>query len=157
MTPQRRLALAIGLAAAFALASAHAAAQAPKPQAHETSIDGVTVEIIEASRKEGVLTVKARYRNTGDTVTSMRLYRDWGLGDYYVTAGSTKLLALKDSKGVFVATPHGNHGQTDISINPKGSFLFWAKYPAPSDDTKKVNFFNPHSPPIEDIPITDVK
>jgi hypothetical protein len=156
MNPQRRLALAAALAAACAAPGLPALAQA-KPQAHETSIDGVTAEIIEVSRKEGVLTVKVRYRNTGDTVTNMRLYRDWGLGDYYVTAGSTKLMALKDSKGVFVATPHGHHGQTDVSINPKSSFLFWAKYPAPSDDTKKVNFFHPHSPPIEDIPITDVK
>ena len=155
MNPQR-LALAAAFAAALALPAATAYAQA-KPQAHETSIDGVTAEVIEATRKEGVLTVKVRYRNSGAEPANMRLYRDWGLGDYYVTAGSTKLMALKDSKGVFVATPHGTHGQTDISIKPKSSFLFWAKYPAPADDTKKVSFFHPHSPPIEDIPITDVK
>ena len=151
----RRLALAAALAAACLASAPTALAQAGKPQ--ETSLDGITVEVTEVTRKEGVLTVKARYRNTGDQVAIMRLYRDWGLGEYYVTAGSTKLMALKDSKGVFVATPHGTHGQTDVSIKPKSSFLFWAKYPAPPEDTKKVNFFHPHSPPIEDIPITDVK
>ena len=153
---KRRHALAAALAAAFAIWTPSVLAQA-KPQAHETSIDDVTAEILEVSRKEGVLTVKVRYRNTGDKAASMRLYRDWGMGDYYVTSGSTKLMALKDSKGVFIATPHGHHGQTDISINPKSSFLFWAKYPAPPDDAKKVTFFHPHSPPIEDIPINDVK
>ena len=152
MNPQRRLALA----AALALPAATVYAQA-KPQAHETNIDGVTAEVIEATRKEGVLTVKVRYRNSGAEPARMRLYRDSGLGEYYVTAGNTKLMALKDTKGTFVATPHGHHGQTDISINPKSSFLFWAKYPAPPDEAKKVSFFHPHSPPIEDIPITDVK
>ena len=156
MRPQTRLALAL-LAAACALPCTNALAQAAKPQAHETSIDGVTAEIIEVTRKEGVLTVKVRYRNTGESGALMRLYRDWGMNDYYVTAGSTKLMALRDSKGAYVATPHGHHGQTDISINAKSSFLFWAKYPAPPDDTRKVTFFHPHSPPIEDIPVTDVK
>jgi len=157
MTQPRRLALAAALAAALILPAPAWAQQPAKAQAHETSVDGVTAEIIEVTRKEGVLTVKVRYRNTSDKAASMRLYRDWGLGDYYLTAGNTKLLALKDSKGTYVATPHSVHGQTDVNINPKSSFLFWAKYPAPADDMKKVNFFHPHSPPIEDIPITDVK
>ena len=151
-----RLALAALTAFACAWAAPNALAQA-KPQAHETSIDGITAEVIEVTRKEGVLTVKVRYRNTGESGQLMRLYRDSGMGDYYVTAGSTKLMALKDSKGAWVATPHGHHGQTDISINPKSSFLFWAKYPAPPDETRKVTFFHPHSPPIEDIPVTDLK
>lgn len=157
MNPQRRLALATGLAAACALASPYAAAQAPQPQASETSIDGVTAEIVEAVRKDGVLTMKVRYRNNGDAPAAMKVYRNWNDGDYYVSAGSTKLLVLKDSKGVPIAVPHSSHGETDVSIKPKGSFLFWAKYPAPPADAKKVSFYHPHSPPIEDIPVTDAK
>jgi hypothetical protein len=157
MVPQRRLALAAILAAASALPCGLALAQAAKPQAHETGIDGVTAEIVEAVRKEGVLTMKVRYRNESASPATMKLYRSWDDKDYYVTAGSTKLMVLKDSKGVSVGTPHGAHGETDISIKPKGSFLFWAKYPAPPAETKKVTFYHPHSPPIEDIPVTDAK
>jgi hypothetical protein len=157
MNPQRRLALAAGLAAAGALASPYAAAQAPKPEAHETTIDGVTAEIVEALRKEGVLTMKVRYRNNSDTAATLKVYRSWNDTDYYVTAGSTKLMVLKDSKGTPLAAPHSVHGETDVSIKPKGSFLFWAKYPAPGAEAKKVSFYHPHSPPIEDIPVTDAK
>ena len=156
MNPQRRLALATALAAACAIPALSALAQA-KPQAHETSIDGVTAEIVEAVRKEGVLTMKVRYRNGSTTPAKLRLYRNWDDTDYYVTAGSTKLMVLKDSKGAPVAVPHGQHGETDVSIKPNGSFLFWAKYPAPPAEAKKVAFFHPHSPPIEDIPVTDAK
>ena len=157
MVPQRRLALAALLAAASALHCGAAIAQAPKPLSQETSIDGVTAEIVEAVRKEGVLTMKVRYRNDSASPATMKLYRSWNDTDYYVTAGSTKLMVLKDSKGVRVGTPHGSHGETDVSIKPKGSFLFWAKYPAPPAEAKKVTFYHPHSPPIEDIPVTDAK
>ena len=156
MNPLRRRMLS-GLAAACCLPAFPAFAQAGKPQAHETSIDGVTAEIVEAQRKEGVLTMKVRYRNTGDAPAKIRIYRDWNDTDYYLTAGSTKLMVLKDSKDVAVAVPHGPHGETHAEIKPKGSYLFWAKYPAPPADAKKVSFYHPHSPPIEDIPITDAK
>jgi hypothetical protein len=156
MNPLRRLALR-GLAAAACLPLLPAFAQANKAQAHETSIDGVTAEIVEAQRKEGVLTMKVRYRNTGEAPVKIRVYRDWNDTDYYVTSGSTKLMVLKDSKNVPVASPHGQHGETFAEIRPRGSFLFWAKYPAPPADAKKVSFYHPHSPPIEDIAITDAK
>ena len=154
MNPQRRLALAAALAAACAIPALPALAQA---KGHETSIDGVTAEIVEAVRKEGVLTMKVLYRNAAATPAKLKLYRNWDDTDYYVTAGSTKLMVLKDSKGTPVAVPHGQHGETDISIKPNGSFLFWAKFPAPPAEAKKVSFFHPHSPPIEDIPVTDAK
>ena len=154
MIQPRRFALA-ALAAAF-LIPAPALGQQPA-KAHETSIDGVTAEVAEASRKEGVLTMKVRYRNTTSEATRMQVYRDSGVGEYYVTAGSTKLMMLKDTRNAAVAYPHSIHGQTYVDIKPKGSFLFWAKYPAPPEDAKKVNFFHPHGAPVEDIPITDVK
>ena len=154
MPHTRRLALA-ALAAAF-IVPAVAWAQQPA-KAHETNIDGVTAEVTEASRKEGVLTVKVRYRNTTGETTRMQVYRDGGIGEYYLTAGNTKLMMLKDTRNAPVAYPHGPHGQTYVDLKPKGSFLFWAKYPAPPEDAKKVSFFHPHGAPVEDIPITDVK
>ena len=156
MNPQRRLALAAAFVAACAAPGLPALGQA-KPQVHETTVEGVTAEIVEAVRKEGVLTMKVRYRNESATPATLKLYRSWDDKDYYLTAGSTKLMVLKDSKGTPVAVPHSVHGTTDISIKPKGSFLFWAKFPAPHADAKKIAFSHPHSPPIEDIPVTDAK
>lgn len=153
---KQRASVAAAMAAtALMLAAAPVWPQA-KPQAHETSIDGVTAEI-EATRKEDVLTVKIRYRNNSDAPAALKVYRDWGVTDYYATVGSTKLMALKDSKGTPVAVPHSHHGETSVTIKPKGSFIFWAKYPAPPADAKKLTFYHPHSPPIEDVPITDAK
>lgn len=156
MNPKQRACVAAAMAgAALMLAAAPAWPQA-KPQAHETSIDGVTAEI-EAIRKEDVLTVKVRYRNTSDAPAEMKVYRSYEDTEYYATVGSTKLLVLKDSKGAPVASPHSPHGATSVSIKPKGSFIFWAKYPAPPAEAKKLTFYHPHSPPIEDVPITDAK
>ena len=156
MNPKQRASVAAVLAATgLMLAAAPVWAQA-KPQAHETSIDGVTAEI-EATRKEDVLTVKVRYRNNSDAPAKMKVYRNYEDTEYYATVGSTKLMVLKDSKGAPVAAPHSPQGVTIVDIKPKGSFIFWAKYPAPPADAKKFTFYHPHSPPIEDVPVTDAK
>lgn len=139
-------------------AAQSAFAQAPKPPTLETSIDGVTAEVVEAVRKEGVLTIKLRYRNAGSAPAKVKFA---GLSSdvdkYYVVAGSTKLLPLKDSKGVAVMNPLDHHGQLNADIKPSGSFLFWAKYPAPPESAKKVSIYTPHGPPVEDVPITEAK
>lgn len=135
-----------------------ALAQAPKAPALETSIDGVTAEVVEAVRKEGVLTIKLRYRNAGSAPAKVKFA---GLSSdvdkYYVVAGSTKLLPLKDSKGVAVMNPLDHHGQLNAEIKPNGSFLFWAKYPAPPESARKISIYTPHGPPLEDVPITEAK
>lgn len=154
MNPKQR-AFVLLTATGLMLLAAPAWPQA-KPQAHETSIDGVTAEV-EATRKEDVLTVKVRYRNTSDAAAKMQIYRNWDDSEYYATVGSTKLMVLKDSKGAPVASPHSPHGETTVSIKPKGTFIFWAKYPAPPAGAKKLTFYLPHSPPIEDVAITDAK
>jgi hypothetical protein len=101
--------------------------------------------------------MKVRYRNAGAAAARFQVYRSWEDKDYYVTAGNTKLLVLKDSKGTGVATPHGQHGETFVDIKPNGGFLFWAKYPAPPAEAKKVTFYHPHGAPIEDIPLTEAQ
>jgi hypothetical protein len=148
-----------GLALLACLAGSPAVAQpaGKAPQAHETSIDGVTSEIVEAVRKEGVLTLKVRYRNTGASPAQLEIYHDWSESGYYLTSGSSKFLILRDSKGAPLAVPHSTHGGTKVEIKPKSSFLFWAKFPAPPAEAKKVTFFNPHTPPIEDIPIAEAQ
>jgi hypothetical protein len=147
---------AIALGAPFA--SGYVLAQATKPQASETNVDGVTAEISEATRKEGVLTVKMRLRNTGSTVTKVQIAQNWlDVDKYYAVAGSTKFLPLKDSKSAPLMVQLGNYGELVQEIKPGGSFLFWAKYPAPPQDARKFTYYTPLTPPMEDVPISDVK
>ena len=147
---------AIVLGAPFA--SGQAFAQAAKPQAQETSVGGVTAEISEAVRKEGVLTVKMRLRNTGSAAAKVQITADWNdIDKWYAVAGSTKFLPLKDSDKVPLMVQVNNYGALNPEIKPGGSFLFWAKYPAPPADARKFTFYNPLTPPIEDVPISDVK
>ena len=154
---RRFLALAtIALGAPFASASAFA--QAAKAQTSETNVDGVTAEISEAVRKEGVLTVKMRLRNTGSAAAKVLISNNWlDVDKYYAVAGSTKFLPLKDSQKMPLMVQLDNYGGLTSEIKPGGSFLFWAKYPAPPADARKFTFYTPLTPPIEDVPISDVK
>lgn len=144
---------------AVAAAQRPAQAQAAKPlQVQETNVEGVTAELIEAVRKEGVLTIKMRYRNGGPQAVKVELLGDNRDADkYYVVAGSTKFLVLRDAQRVPVMTTLNNHGGLNADMKPAGSFLLWAKYPAPPADAKKVNFYTAHTPPFEDVPITEAK
>ena len=158
MNEQKRLSIAaVGLAAGIAILGGPAFGQAgAKPPSQETNVEGVTAEIVEAVRKEGVLTLKVRYRNSGANAAKVKFKSLRDADAYYVTVGSTKYLILKDSKGVPVGVAT-EHGSFQADIKPNASYLFWAKYPAPPAEAKKVNFYNPHTPPFEDIPITEAK
>jgi hypothetical protein len=148
----------IGLAAGFAMLGGRSFAQpAAVPPSQETDVEGVTAEIVDAVRKEGVLTLKMRYRNKGSAPAKVGIYVSRNTSKYYVTAGSTKFLILNDSQGYPLSVPYDVHGNLLAEIKPNGSFLFWAKYPAPPAEAKKFNFYNPHTPPFEDVPITEAK
>jgi hypothetical protein len=144
---------------AVALAPRPAQAQAAKPlQVQETNVDGVTVELVEAVRKEGVLTVKMRYRNGGAQPVKVELMGDHRDADkYYVVAGSTKFLVLRDAQKVPLMSTLNAHGGLAADLKPAGGFLVWAKYPAPPAEAKKFNFHTAHTPPFEDVPITEAK
>jgi hypothetical protein len=162
MRSNPRLTLAAASLAATALALAGAVpahAQPAKPlQVQETSIEGVNAELVEVVRKEGVLTVKLRYRNTGSQPAKLALLKEFREADkYYVVAGSTKFLVLKDSQKVPVMSTLDNYGGLAVELKPAGSYLFWAKYPAPPAEAKKLTLFTPQTPPFEDVPIAEAK
>jgi hypothetical protein len=157
-TKRRRFLALATIAVGAPFASASAFAQAAKAPTSETNVDGVTAEISEAVRKEGVLTVKMRLRNTGSAVAKVQISEGWnGVDKYYAVAGSTKFLPLKDAKNVPLMVQLPDNGWLTQEIKPGGSFLFWAKYPAPPADARKFTFYTPLTPPIEDVPINDVK
>jgi len=150
---------AIAILAGAAMVATMAAAQDKKPlQVQETNFEGVSAEVTEVTRKEGVLTVKMRFRNAGAKASHIYIVGERGDVDkFYVVSGNNKLLPLRDSQKVPIMTPGNGVGTVMTEIKPGGSFLFWGKYPAPAASVKKVTYMTPHSPPFEDLPITEVQ
>lgn len=156
-TTRRRFFAMATLAFGGPLACGYGFAQTASPRI-ETNVDGVTAEISDAVRKEGVLTVKMRLRNTGPAVAKVLISNDFrDVDKYYAVAGSMKFLILKDSQKYPLMVQLGNNGELTQEIKPGGSFLFWAKYPAPPADVRKFTLYTPLTPPIEDLPISDAK
>jgi hypothetical protein len=132
-----------------------AAEQAGVIQSQETTQGGVVADLVECRRKEGVLNIKIRFRNTSNKATTLMLIGQ--PGDYvkfYVTAANKKYFILKDSEGTYLAVPPDPYAVV-AALEPGRSYLWWAKYPAPPADVQKINFITAVTPPFEDVPITD--
>lgn len=127
-------------------------AQSKAIQSQESNVSGVTIEITEMRRKDGVLTIRLRLVNSSSASNAIMMGQgavsnNWG--EIYVTAGKQKYLVLRDTDRTALAA----YGQ--LAVPKGGSTTWWAKFPAPGPEVKKVNFFTPHTPPFEDVPITD--
>jgi len=134
---------------AVAPLSTRTAAAAEPLASQETNTDGIMAEVTECRRKEGVLNIRVRFKNTGDE--DKQVYVDGsGYDNTYLTAEKKKYLVLKDSQNKPLASPTYN-----IGVKKGGSYVWWAKYPAPPDAVKKVTFYSQAAPPIGDIPIQD--
>jgi hypothetical protein len=134
-----------------------AAEQAGVIQTQETNTGGMVGELTECRRHEGVLTIKLRFRNTTNKRADLKLtaYNDRGdFEKFYVTAGAKKLFILKDTEGIYLSSLSASNGVV-LALEPGQTSLWWAKYPAPSPDVKKINLITPVAPPFEDILITD--
>ncbi len=152
-----------GLAVATApkdapLRIAQAAAQtAPLSEAQDVNgAVGVVAEMMQCKRDSGVLSIRMRLRNTGDAAVEVKVLAsgDW-YDRYYVTAGSKKYFVLRDSEKTPLANPPISYGALSVEILKGGTYIWFAKYPAPPADVKKINYYTPITPPFEDIPITD--
>jgi hypothetical protein len=152
MLPLIRILATLCLAVVLGATADGAAAQAKAIQSQDTNIDGLVAEITQAQRKEGVLTIRLRVRNTSDSEKAIDL--PWGNDDYdkfYVTAGKKKYLVLRDSAKVPIASP-----PTGRKALAKGAgFTWWAKFPAPAASDAKFSFYTSIAPPFEDVPIAD--
>ena len=122
---------------------------------------GVVAEIVQCKRDSGVLSIRMRLRNTGSEDASITLVGGGNYDQYYVTAGSKKYFVLRDTEKVPLASPI-NHRAGEpafaavVADLPKGgSYTWYAKYPAPPVDVKKINYYTPITVPFEDIPIND--
>lgn len=136
--------------------------EAPKPGARpagrlagETNVAGVAAEVVEARRKDGVLTVQVRYRNTSDKALSFYPLSGAKFDSYYVTAEDKKYLVLRDEAKTALAPQVNPAGDVFVSLAPGGTYLWWAKYPAPPAAVKKISYYTPVTAPFDDVPITD--
>ena len=154
----RRACLLGGLAGAAFMAAGGArvwAQDADVIQSQDTNIGGIVTEIIQCKRKNGVLTIKMRLRNTSDKKKGVSITDGSAAYDkYYLTAGDKKYFILRDSEKVPLATQdNGNYVNPDIDKDD--TFTWWAKYPAPPADVKTITFYTGLTAPFEDLPITD--
>jgi hypothetical protein len=138
---------------------AQAAAQtAALSEAQDVSgVAGVVAEIVQSKRDSGVLSVRMRLRNTSDADASFPLIMRGNYDQYYVTAGTKKYFVLRDSEKTPLANPinDGSFEAVRVKIPKGGAFTWFAKYPAPPAEVKKINYYTPITTPFEDVPITD--
>lgn len=148
------------LLTAAALSTATPVGAQPKADAKplasaELDVQGVVADVIESARKEGVLTVRVRFRNTGDKPVKFLLAGAGRYDDNYLSAGKVKYTVIRDAKNYPVATPTDGGGWLEPKIAKGGSWNWWAKFPAPPADQKKYTLYLKVGPPIDDVPIVD--
>lgn len=123
-------------------------------QTQETNFSGVVAELTECKRKEGVLSIKVRFRNTSDASIRVYLYgahtRKGEIDKFYVTGDSKKYFTLKDTEQEALASE-----ELDADLKKNETHIWWVKFPAPPAEVKKINLIMPKVTPFEDVPITE--
>jgi hypothetical protein len=130
--------------------------QGDKPLAtRELDVEGVVAEVIESDRKDGVLTLRVRFRNNGQKPAKLPMVDAQGYVHTYLVSGNTKYPLLRDNTGKQVATPRDGGGWLEPTIKPKATWSWWGKFPAPPADRNTYTLYLKVGPPIDDIPIVD--
>ena len=130
--------------------------QRDKPLAtRELDVEGVVADVIESVRQDGVLTVRVRFRNTGEKPAKLPLVDAQGYVTTYVVSGNTKYALIKDDRGNQVATPRDGGGWLEPTIKPKATWTWWGQFPAPPADRKTYALYLKVGPPIDNVPIVD--
>ena len=130
--------------------------QVEKPHAtRELDVEGIVADVIESDRQDGVLTVRVRFRNTGEKPVKLPLVDAQGYVTTYVVSGNTKYALIRDDRGNQVATPRDGGGWLEPTINPKATWSWWGKFPAPPADRKTYALYLKVGPPIDNVPIVD--
>ena len=127
----------------------------PPIQSQDSNVAGIVAEITECKRQDGVLTVRVRLRNTGDKDVRVSLISGRNYDSYYVTAGGKKYFILRDSEKTPLAPQGDGFGNLSAGVAKGASYVWWAKFPAPPADVKKISYFTPMTPPFDNVPITD--
>ncbi len=132
------------------------AAQAVNPiQSQDTNTAGIIAELIECKREDGVMTIKLRLRNTTDKVENVTLIDGRNYDAYYVTAENKKYFVLRDSEKNTLTPQTDGFGYLRVKLAKGGTYVWWAKYPAPPAGVKKISYYTPLTPPFDNVPIKD--
>jgi hypothetical protein len=133
-----------------------ATAPAPDaPRVRETNVAGVVAELTECRRKDGVLTVQIRFRNTGTKAISFYPVARGNFDPFYVIAEDKKYFVLRDEARTALAPAVNPVGDVYASLQPGDTWLWWAKYPAPPAAVKKISYITSLTGPFDDVPISD--
>lgn len=127
----------------------------PALKTGDTNITGVAAEVTQCDRKDGVLSVKVRFRNTSSQKQQFNLIDTRDYEKFYLTAASKKYFILKDSEGTYLTPQASGFGNLAVSLDPAELYTWWAKYPAPPPEVKAVTLYMPVAAPFEDIPVSD--
>lgn len=123
-------------------------------QSQESNEAGIVAELTECKRKDGVLRLKVRFRNTSAQKARLDTYgsstKKYEMDKFYVTAGNKKYFVLKDSEGIPLMSDTLN-----ADLEKGGTFFWWAKFPAPPAEVKEIGITMPKVNPFEDVPISD--
>ena len=132
-------------------------ATTPVIQRQDTNTTGVVAELTECNRKDGVLSVKVRLRNTSTAQVDFTIFENRDdLPKFYVTAENKKYFILTDSEKAPLTTQmDAGYPWLKLHIAPGGSYQWWARYPAPPPSVKTLTFYTGWTPPFDDVPITD--
>jgi hypothetical protein len=132
-----------------------AAAPAGVIQTQDSTTSGIVAELTECKRNEGVLTIKIRFHNTSNKNSGLDIISGRNYEKFYVTAGKKKYFILKDSEGAYLTPADSGSGNLHVGIGAGESYPWWAKYPAPPAEVKKIGLITPITNPFDDVPITD--
>lgn len=122
-------------------------------QSQDTNIGGIVAEITQVKRKEGVLTIKMRLRNSGNDKVYTVVVDAGDYDKYYLTAADKKYFILRDTENKPLAA--GNGDTVNPTIEKGATYTWWAKFAAPPADIKSITVYTPISAPFEDLPIAD--
>src|SRR5258706_4050155 len=121
----------------------------------DTNIAGIAADVTECQRKDGVLSVKVRFRNTSGDKKNFNLIENRDYEKYYVTAASKKYFILKDTEGTYLTPQASGFGNLSVGLAPGEQYTWWAKYPAPPQEVKAVTLYMPVAAALGDIPVSD--
>lgn len=133
-------------------ASTPAPASGAVLQTQDANQGGIVADFTECRRKDGVLNLKLRLRNVSSKEIELTVINNFNFQEYYMMAANKKYFILKDSEGTYLA-PAGQYQYP--KIQPGQAYTWWAKYPAPPPDVKKITYITPLAPPFEDVPVAD--
>ena len=103
-------------------APAGAQSGSPAIASTDTNVAGIVADVTECKRKEGVLTLKIRFRNTGAQEVRLGVIQSRNYDAYYLTAGSKKYFILRDSEKTPLAPQPTGGGDIEEPIPANGSF-----------------------------------